>query len=340
MAGGVTPFQIYTALVKAGASTVQAIGIMANMMNESDLNVETGAGGSAIDSNGFPVYGLVSWNTASYPSASQLVTGNPARDLTAQANYLKSTGGFAAASGATPSEAAGSFASKYEKCGGCQPGGAQYNSRVANATTISQWQVSGSWPKSAGSAAAGSGAGGAGGGTGPGCLLANPFSVQLPLIGNVSAGPSCLFSTSQARALIGGMLMIPALVLGVTGAVIITALGFRKAAPAAGRAAETVGAGLAFVPGLEGAGLAVAGAGAAARRAGSSGSAERTRVRREGRRADDAELEARGATEVRRGRQRPAAIPRSRTPTGPGRVTGSRPAPGRPGQRERDAPPF
>jgi hypothetical protein len=337
MAGGVSPLQIYQALIKAGASTTQAIGIMANMINESDLNVET----HAIDSNGFPVYGLVSWNAQDYPSASQLVTGNPGKDLTAQANFLKSTGAFADASGATPSDAAGAFAAKYEKCQGCQPGGSQYNSRVNNATTVSQWVTSGKWPTSSGSAS--SSAASSAGGTGPGCLIANPFSVQLPLIGNVSAGPSCLFSTSQARALIGGMLMIPALVLGVTGAVVLVVLGFRRAAPGlaskAGGAAELVGAGVAFIPGAEGAGVAIAGAGAAARKS-ARGSAERTRARRAGRAADDAELTARGATEVRRGRARPAAIPRSRTPTAPGRVTGSRPAPSRAGDRERDRPPF
>lgn len=345
MAGGVSPLQIYQALLKAGASTVQAVGVMANMINESSLNVETGAGGTVIDSNGFPVYGLVSWNTSSYPSASQLVTGNPAADLTAQANFLKSTGAFQAASGATPSEAAGNFAANYERCGGCQPGGAQYNSRVANATTVSGWLVSGKWPQSAGSAAGAAGA--AAGGTGPGCLLANPFSVQLPLIGNVSAGPSCLFSTSQARALIGGVLMVPALLLGITGAVLIVALGFRRVAPAAGGAAELVGGGVALIPGLEGAGAAVAVAGHETRKAGQNSrqaAQERANARRERRRGaaeDAAVLVGTGATEVdRSGRTIPANIPRSRTPNKPGRVTGSRPAPSRAGARERDAPPF
>lgn len=346
MAGGVSPLQIYQALTKAGASTVQAIGIMANMINESDLNVETGAGGHTIDSNGFPVYGLVSWNTKSYPSASQLVTGNPQADLTAQANYLRQTGGFKAATGATPSEAAGAFAANYERCGGCQPGGAQYNSRVANATTVSQWQVSGNWPKSTGSAAAASGSGGSGG-TGPGCLMGNPFSAQLPLIGNISAGPSCLFSTSQARAVIGGIMMGPALVLGTVGAALLVALGFRSSAPRvaakAGGAAELVGAGVAFIPGAEAAGAGIAAAGAGVRKAGQGGEASARRradqraKRRQERKDTDEELRARGATPVdRRGRARPAPIPRSKTPTGPGRKTGTLPGP----RDADDVPPF
>jgi hypothetical protein len=325
MAGGVTPLQIYTALTKAGASTVQAIGIMANMINESSLNVET----HATDSNGYPVYGLVSWNAASYPSASQLVTGNPAADLTAQANYLKQTGAFGAASGATPAQAAGNFAANYEKCQGCQPGGSQYNSRVNNATTVSGWLTSGNWPTSAGSGAGAAGSGG--GGTGPGCLVANPFSAQLPLIGNISAGPSCLFSTSNARALIGGVLMVPALGMGLVGAVLIVALGFRRVAPRAGGAAEAVGAGLAVVPGLEGVGLGVAAVGAASRRSPQQ-SVSRRRTSRAAGAKEDKELADRGASNVRTARR-----PQPR-PNRPARRTGTLPGPR--DQATNDRPPF
>jgi hypothetical protein len=321
VAGGVSPLQIYQALTKAGASTVQAIGIMANMINESDLDPEevNPAGPQA-------GVGLVQWQTTDYPAASTLVTGNPQADLNAQVAYLAQTGGFAAASGATPSQAAGSFAAGYEKCQGCQPGGAQYNSRVANATTVSQWVTSGKWPASAGSAAAG--AGSSSGGTGPGCLLANPFSASLPLIGNVSAGPSCLFATSQARALIGGLMLIPAGVIGLTGVVVLIALGFRRAAPGAGRAAEAVGAGLAVVPGLEGAGLAVAGAGAVASRQ----PRESIRRRRQGR-DERRELQQRGASDLRT-----ANRPQPR-PGRPGRRTGSIPGP-RDTSSQADQPPF
>lgn len=325
MAGGVSPLQIYDALTRAGASTTQAIGIMANSINESTLNPEAT---NPKDPNGGS-YGFVQQNGSQYAS---LVTGNPQADLNAQVRVVAQNGGFAAASGSTPAEAAGNFASKYERCTGCQPGGDQYNQRVSNAATVAGWVSSGKWPKSAGSAAAGA-AGSTGGGTGPGCLMANPFSTNLPLIGNVSAGPSCLFSASQARALIGGLLLLPAFVATLTGAVLLVALGFRKTAPGAGRAAETVGAGLAFVPGLEGAGLAVAGAGAAAQRSAPQ-SVERRRARREAGRAETAELEQRGATEVRRGRARPAEIPRSSTPTRPGRRTSSSPA------SAADRPPF
>ncbi|HEV2241820.1 MAG TPA: phage tail tip lysozyme, partial [Streptosporangiaceae bacterium] len=253
-----TPLQVYTGLTKAGASTIQAIGIMANMINESEFNEE------AVGDNGTS-FGLVQEHGSQYAS---LVTGNRSQDFNAQIRVLAQNGGFAAASGATPEEAAGNFAAKYERCDGCQVGGNQWQSRVGNVSTVAGWVTSGKWPKSAGSPSAGGTAvgGETGIGPGPSCLLGNPFSASLPLIGNISAGPSCLFSASQARALIGGLLMIPALVTGLTGAVLLVALGFRRVAPNAGKAAETVGAGLVLVPGLEGAGLAVAGAGAAAQR--------------------------------------------------------------------------
>lgn len=315
-----TPRQVYNALIAAGASTTQAVGIMANMINESGFDEE------AVGDNGTS-FGLVQEHGSQYAS---LVTGNRQRDFNAQIKLLAQNGGFAAASGATPSEAAGNFAAKYERCKGCQPGGAQWESRVGNVSTVSNWILSGKWPKSAGSP---SGGGTTLGGnipqTGPGCLLANPFSASLPLIGNVSAGPSCIFSTSQARALIGGLLMAPALVMGLTGVVLLVALGFRRVAPGAGKAAETVGAGLAFVPGLEGAGLAVAGAGAAAQRTPQQSVERRRRVRRENA-SEDRELEQRGASDLRTARR-----PQNRAAVRPGRVTGSAPGPGRSSPRPR-----
>jgi hypothetical protein len=53
------------------------------------------------------------------------------------------------------------------------------------------------------------------------CLLSNPFSASLPLIGNISAGPSCIFTKPNARALAAGVLMIPALLLGLAGFVLL-----------------------------------------------------------------------------------------------------------------------
>lgn len=123
---------IFNALRSAGASQNQAIGMIANAINESSLNVES----KAMDSNGAMSYGLWQFNAASYPDADTLVTGNPGQDLVRQIQYLFAHGGLSAANGSTPQAAAGSFAQHFEVCQGCQPGGDQYNQRVGNVAQI------------------------------------------------------------------------------------------------------------------------------------------------------------------------------------------------------------
>lgn len=139
-----SPKVVYNALVAAGASTIQAGGIMANIINESGFDPE------AVGDNGTS-FGVVQQHGA----YSYLVTGNATADLNAQIALLKQNGGFAAASGSTIAEAAGNFAANYEKCVGCQSGGAQYTSRVGNAATVQGWINSGNWPQSAGSSTSG-----------------------------------------------------------------------------------------------------------------------------------------------------------------------------------------
>ena len=146
----VTPKQIYTALTNAGASTVQAIGIMANGIAESGLNPE------AVGDQGTS-FGIRQQHGPQYAS---LVTGNPATDMAAQVRVVAQNGGFAAASGSSGSQAAGNFSANYERCTECQAGQSSYQQRVANAATVAAWVSSGAWPTSAGSAtaaAAGSG---------------------------------------------------------------------------------------------------------------------------------------------------------------------------------------
>jgi Phage tail lysozyme len=125
---------LYNALRSAGASQNQAIAMIANAMNESSLNPEA----AVRDSNGYMSYGLWQFNAASYPNASSLVTGNAAKDMIAQIQYLFQVGGLNAASGSTPAAAAGNFAANFEKCEGCEPGGAQNSERQANAATVLQ----------------------------------------------------------------------------------------------------------------------------------------------------------------------------------------------------------
>jgi len=65
-------------------SQIQAAGVMGNMRNESDFNVET----NWPDTNGFHAYGLISWNARFYPRAPALVTGHQRADLARQVQYL------------------------------------------------------------------------------------------------------------------------------------------------------------------------------------------------------------------------------------------------------------
>lgn len=123
---------LFNALRSAGASQTAAIGLIANAMNESSLNPEA----RALDTNGRYSNGLWQFNEATYPDSGSLVTGNAAKDLDAQIRYLFNHGGLNAASGSTPQQAAGNFASQFEGCAGCQPGGSQYNSRVSNVATV------------------------------------------------------------------------------------------------------------------------------------------------------------------------------------------------------------
>jgi Phage tail lysozyme len=284
MAGGVTPRQIYQALISAGASTDEAIGMMANMINESSLNVETGAGGTAIDSNGYPVYGLVSWNTASYPGAASLVTGNPAQDLAAQAKYLAQTGGFKAAAGGSPAAAAGGFAANYERCAGCQPGGSQYQSRVANAATVAGWVTSGKWPTSGGTAQltaqsspAQTEAATAAAQQKAGCLVSMP-SLDLYV---TSIGGGCIVSRSTARGVAGVAILAAGGGIGLLGLILLAAYGLKSsgAGKVAGRALE-VGGAVAAVAGAPELGVPLAAAGSQVRRQGASRAATTAATKR------------------------------------------------------------
>jgi hypothetical protein len=186
MAGGVSVADIYHELIGAGASTVQALGIMANMINESGFNPE------AIGDQGTS-FGLVQ----QHGNYGYLVTGNPAADMKRQITALKSLGGFSAASGSSAAEAAGNFAANYERCVGCQPGGAQYNSRVANAATVLQYFKTGKWPNVPGGGQPGSSP--PGDGTQPATLTSFPGGAWDPL--NIPAEVWKTLSTPVTGAL-------------------------------------------------------------------------------------------------------------------------------------------
>lgn len=105
------------------------------------------------------------------------------------------------------------------------------------------------------------------------CLWGFP-GISMPIVGNV--GQFCIFKKSQARALIGGGLMVAAgLLFILPGLAFVAAAAGTKALGAAGPVLEKTGAAVALVPGAEAAGVAIAGAGRAGR-----ASAEQTQRRR------------------------------------------------------------
>jgi Phage tail lysozyme len=294
--GPVTPEEIYYLLLAKGASTIQAIGIMANMKAESSLDPESGG----IDSNGKWAGGLISWNSGSYPNAHALVTGDPQADVRAQINYLFSnTNGIRAGlQGATAQQVAGNFAANVEVCNGCNPGSTipngwttrvGYAAGLLSAATSGNWQSAGSSTVSSSSSSSSSPA--------SGCL------VQFPGIAGI--GATCLLSNSQARAIAGGLTLIPATGFIIVGAVVLAAFAFRRsgAGGAVGGAAEATGGVLAAIPGLEGAGLAVAAAGSAEKRS------ARRRTQQQGQAREARQGQAR---EAREGRQYDEVMSRKR----------------------------
>ncbi len=149
----ITEKEVYDALTAAGFSRSQAAGIMGNIQNESGFNPEA-------ENPGGPTagVGLVQWETTYYPQASGYVTGNSAKDLATQIKAITSEAHHLNLSG-TAGQVAGTWASDFEKCQGCQPGGDQYNARVANANRIYQQAKSGHWPSKPGPGISGSGSG-------------------------------------------------------------------------------------------------------------------------------------------------------------------------------------
>lgn len=182
--------QIYQALTAAGMSQIQAAGVMGNMQNESDFNVES----AAMDTNGAMSYGLIQWNAASYPNASSLVTGNASKDLTDQVNFIlhNTSGTGQGLQGSTAAQVAGNWANFVEICQGCTPGGAQNVQRQQNADTILQQIQSGNW-----------GSGGPGvSGTGPNATTTgfNPFD---PF--NIFGNPLSSLGTDVASGISQGL---------------------------------------------------------------------------------------------------------------------------------------
>jgi Lysozyme like domain len=187
--------------------------------------------------------------------------------------------------------------------------------------------------------------------------------------GNIGQGQLCLLRKSQARALIAGALMAPVLGLTLAGAAVLAYQTITRSLGGAGRGlgagAEVAGAALTLAGAPEaGAPIAAVGSGLKHASGGSQGRAgkyaARKRTQHRQNSAEDRELAAKGASNIRTARQpirrqvaegtRPAPRPGRKTGTIPGapRETGrqraARMANPRPQKQtvpaQRDEPPF
>ena len=242
------PQFIYETMVNAQMSSIQAIGALANAMAESSLNPEA----KVLDTNGYWSYGLWQFNTDTYPDAAGLVTGNCQFDIVQQVGYLQTHIAGSALEGATAEQVAGNFASGFENCQTCQPGGTSYAQRVANAATVSGWVATGGWPDTGAQAAAQSSKSGGASSTGS-CLWTWP-SIDL---GITSVGGGCVLTKSEGRAFIGGLLLVAGGLLALPGVLLLAAFAFRGSGAAGGTGPAAAGAGSRPAP----AGRAAAGAG-------------------------------------------------------------------------------
>lgn len=205
---------IYKALIAEGASTPQAVGIMANMWFESRWDPQCWG----IDTNGKPSVGLVNWNNNS--TAAGLLTGHDSQDILAQVHYLATSGGFGATGGASdPGQAASNFAHNYEKCTECgYPGTSQLTSRAAYATTLYPLVVAGNWGK----IIAGGGIPSSGGSGGQSATLTSDQTNCVigwgwPSFLGQGGGHACIWYQGWSRALLGGALIGAGGLIGITG---------------------------------------------------------------------------------------------------------------------------
>lgn len=148
-------------------------------------------------------------------------------------------------------------------------------------------------------------------------LVPNPVS-GIPLIGDlITSGGICLFTKTEARALIGGLILAAGCTTTVVGLAVLmaSALSHTKAGQAAGRVAEGAGAGLALVPGMELAGGAIAAAGHAAKgKKGPGRAATAARGRARDASAEDAYLQGTGASDIKTARKPPGTLRKSAKP--------------------------
>jgi len=211
---GYGPEAIFNELKSVGFSAVAAVGVLANALAESQLDPEASASDPTSADPGAMSYGLWQFNTGTYPDAKSLVTGDPVKDMQAQVAFLANNGGIKAASGTTYTETAGNFASGFERCATCSPGGASYQQRVGYANQVAQWASSGDWPADNDLAVDQATIGGGGG---PGNAADCAWHVAWGGVLGVGGFNACIISKSELRGLAGVGLLLGGAFVGLIG---------------------------------------------------------------------------------------------------------------------------
>jgi hypothetical protein len=152
--------------------------------------------------------------------------------------------------------------------------------------------------------------------------------------GNIGQGQLCILRKSQARALIGGVIILPVLGLALVGAALLAAQTLSRdvggLGHAAGGAAEIAGAGLALA-GMPEAGAPIAAVGSqvkglSGRSQGRAGKYAQNRRKATRQNADeDAELQAKGASDITTARKPRGTLTESDKPRRRGSVASSSP---------------
>lgn len=233
----VTAAQLYSALRTAGYSPVQAVGIMANAANESGTpgNPLAAYNLDATGDNGCS-HGLLQWNTCGGGYKSMA-----GQSLQTQIAYMGQTLPNNCMGMGNAADIAACLSASFEKCQGCQQGGAQYNQRVGNVAPLTAAAFytgdSGAATPAGGGLTTGTGTGSgtpaqttsAVSGSNPDCMIsASGVSglSAIPVIGNVIGGvlntvTPCFVTFSNVRAWISPAIILTGAVLMVTGAVLI-----------------------------------------------------------------------------------------------------------------------
>jgi hypothetical protein len=230
----VTISQLYAALRSKGYSDAGAKGIIANAVYESGPATSAVTGSSTLDlgatGDAGCSHGLLQWNTCGGGYKSMA-----GASLTQNVAYITQTVPSSCTRLGTASAVAGCIAQNFERCQGCQPGGAQYNARTAVAGVLAKLNLGGGSSGTGSGAAAGSGAGTGTGSTRTGTPAGGaipaaqttaqtspaPSSCACAWSWNLAIIHGCFVNKCQLRQVIGAGVLVAGAVISLAGLFLI-----------------------------------------------------------------------------------------------------------------------